>query len=301
MHIRASSARDLDDRTDARGYLAYDPGNRAVPQRAHRPSLGSGRAVPRPGSSSRGMTAPALCVPGPLVTATRARGPCARRTVAVPPPSRDPEEPTSPDARCRPAPPCPTPPSGFSLPHVAGLVRAAVPPMHPGGRPIVAGVAVAAGLVRARDRARRRRRRAGHRGHRGLLPGAPAGPAAAATGWCSPPPTARWPPSPRCRRRPSWTCRRSRRRGSACSCRCSTCTCSGSRSTGGCWPSSTGRASSCPPTWTRPARTTSATRCCWRPPTAPGSASCRSPGCWPGGSSATSGPATRSRRARPTA
>ena len=33
----------------------------------------------------------------------------------------------------------------FSLPHVAGLVRAAVPPMHPGGRPIVAGVAAAAG------------------------------------------------------------------------------------------------------------------------------------------------------------
>jgi phosphatidylserine decarboxylase len=41
------------------------------------------------------------------------------------------------------------PPSGLSLPHVAGLVRAAIPPMHPGGRPIVAGVAVLAGLVRA--------------------------------------------------------------------------------------------------------------------------------------------------------
>jgi phosphatidylserine decarboxylase len=40
-------------------------------------------------------------------------------------------------------------PSGFSLPHVAGLIRAAIPPMHPGGRPIVAGVAVAAGLLRA--------------------------------------------------------------------------------------------------------------------------------------------------------
>jgi phosphatidylserine decarboxylase len=40
-------------------------------------------------------------------------------------------------------------PSGFSLPHVVGLVRAAVPPMHPGGRPVVAGVAAAAGLVRA--------------------------------------------------------------------------------------------------------------------------------------------------------
>jgi phosphatidylserine decarboxylase len=41
------------------------------------------------------------------------------------------------------------PPAGFSIPHVVGLVRAAVPPMHPGGRPIVAGVAVAAGLLRA--------------------------------------------------------------------------------------------------------------------------------------------------------
>ena len=36
-----------------------------------------------------------------------------------------------------------------SLSHMAGLVRAAVPPLHPGGRPIVAGVAAAAGLVRA--------------------------------------------------------------------------------------------------------------------------------------------------------
>ncbi|MDT7579580.1 MAG: phosphatidylserine decarboxylase [Pseudonocardiales bacterium] len=32
--------------------------------------------------------------------------------------------------------------------HIAALVRAAVPPMHPGGRPIVAGVAAAAGLAR---------------------------------------------------------------------------------------------------------------------------------------------------------
>ncbi len=40
-------------------------------------------------------------------------------------------------------------PPGFSVSHVAGLVRAAVPPMHPGGRPLVAGVAVAAGVVRA--------------------------------------------------------------------------------------------------------------------------------------------------------
>ena len=35
-----------------------------------------------------------------------------------------------------------------SLAHVAALVREAVPPMHPGGRPIVAAVAVAAGLAR---------------------------------------------------------------------------------------------------------------------------------------------------------
>ncbi len=39
-------------------------------------------------------------------------------------------------------------PSGFSVSHVVGLIRAAVPPMHPGGRPFVAGVALTAGLVR---------------------------------------------------------------------------------------------------------------------------------------------------------
>lgn len=39
-------------------------------------------------------------------------------------------------------------PSGLSPRHVAGLVRAAVPPMHPGGRPLVAGVALACGLAR---------------------------------------------------------------------------------------------------------------------------------------------------------
>ncbi len=44
----------------------------------------------------------------------------------------------------------PTPPasSGFSLPHVAGLIRATIPPMHPGGRPLVAAVAGAAAAVR---------------------------------------------------------------------------------------------------------------------------------------------------------
>lgn len=40
-------------------------------------------------------------------------------------------------------------PDGLSLSHVAGLVRAAVPPMHPGGRPLVAAVALGAGVVRA--------------------------------------------------------------------------------------------------------------------------------------------------------
>ncbi|MGQ0574073.1 MAG: phosphatidylserine decarboxylase [Pseudonocardia sp.] len=34
--------------------------------------------------------------------------------------------------------------AGVSITHLAGLVRAAVPPMHPGGRPIVAGVGAAA-------------------------------------------------------------------------------------------------------------------------------------------------------------
>jgi phosphatidylserine decarboxylase len=48
----------------------------------------------------------------------------------------------------------PTPPAtdrpapGLSLPHVAGLIRAAVPPMHRGGRPIVAAVAGAAAAVK---------------------------------------------------------------------------------------------------------------------------------------------------------
>jgi phosphatidylserine decarboxylase len=39
-------------------------------------------------------------------------------------------------------------PSGFSVPHVLGLVREAIPPMHPGGRPVVAAVAGAAALTR---------------------------------------------------------------------------------------------------------------------------------------------------------
>jgi phosphatidylserine decarboxylase len=48
----------------------------------------------------------------------------------------------------------PTPPANgrparsLSLPHVAGLIRATVPPMHPGGRPLVAAVAGAAAAVR---------------------------------------------------------------------------------------------------------------------------------------------------------
>jgi phosphatidylserine decarboxylase len=36
----------------------------------------------------------------------------------------------------------------LSLPHVAGLIRATIPPMHPGGRPRVAAVAGAAAAVR---------------------------------------------------------------------------------------------------------------------------------------------------------
>lgn len=61
-----------------------------------------------------------------------------------------PAPPAPPSAVPAPAPPPPgDAPTGFSLPHVVGLVRAAVPPMHPGGRPIVAGVAVAAALLRA--------------------------------------------------------------------------------------------------------------------------------------------------------
>ncbi|QYN35399.1 phosphatidylserine decarboxylase [Pseudonocardia sp. DSM 110487] len=44
--------------------------------------------------------------------------------------------------------PTPPVPRGFSFPHVAGLVRAAVPPMHPGGRPLVAAVAGAAAAIR---------------------------------------------------------------------------------------------------------------------------------------------------------
>lgn len=62
--------------------------------------------------------------------------------VAVPRDAPTPDVPvsavTAPDARVR----------STSLAHVAALVRAAVPPMHRGGRPIVGGVAVAAGLTR---------------------------------------------------------------------------------------------------------------------------------------------------------
>jgi phosphatidylserine decarboxylase len=41
-----------------------------------------------------------------------------------------------------------SPGNATSLSHIAGLVRAAIPPMHPGGRPIVAGVAAAAAVTR---------------------------------------------------------------------------------------------------------------------------------------------------------
>ena len=110
-----------------------------------------------PGSLSRGMAAPALCVPG-----SRRRCPVGWRSVGrrtskerpMPPPVAIPRDVPAPDL------PAGTPVAGHpatepdgrvpstSLAHVAALVRAAVPPMHPGGRPIVAGVAAAAGLVR---------------------------------------------------------------------------------------------------------------------------------------------------------
>ena len=188
----------------------------------------------------------------------------------------------------------------ISLPHVVGLVRAAIPPMHPGGRPIVAGVAAAAGLLRAvtgrgalpgvlataataaffraprrvpppldRGRARRGRRHGGHGRARSSPPAELGLPAAAC-------------------------------RGSASSCPCSTCTSSACRSRGGSWrgvpaghvpvrrPGQGQRGQRAQRRADRDRRR----RCAW--------ASCRSPGCWPGGSSATSPSATRWRRARPT-
>jgi phosphatidylserine decarboxylase len=56
-----------------------------------------------------------------------------------------------PDSRSRHRPPGPTSPqtvTGTSLAHIVELVRAAVPPIHPGGRPLVAGVAAVSALVR---------------------------------------------------------------------------------------------------------------------------------------------------------
>lgn len=43
----------------------------------------------------------------------------------------------------------PTGEPGTGLSHLVGLIRSTVPPLHPGGRPIVAGVAAAALLARA--------------------------------------------------------------------------------------------------------------------------------------------------------
>ena len=88
----------------------------------------------------------------------------------MPPPvavSRDVPAPTCPhrtpgDRARRPGP-------STSLAHVARLVRAAVPPMHPGGRPIVAAVAAAAASPGS-HRPRRARRCARHRRDRRLLP-----------------------------------------------------------------------------------------------------------------------------------
>ena len=167
---------------------------------------------------------------------------------------------------------CPSPPTrrrrpirirSTSLAHVAGLVRAAVPPMHPGGRPIVGGVAAAAGPRPA--------------------------PSPAAAPWSGPWPR---PPPPRssatrtaCRRRDRGGAVGRRRHGRARRPRCARPPSSdlprraaaarqrlpvGARRARPAHPGrrprrrrrSTGRAGSCPPTWTRPARTTSATPCC---------------------------------------
>ncbi|GAA5145390.1 phosphatidylserine decarboxylase [Pseudonocardia eucalypti] len=42
-----------------------------------------------------------------------------------------------------------SPSNAPDLAHIAGLIRSAIPPMHPGGRPVVAGVGAAALLLRA--------------------------------------------------------------------------------------------------------------------------------------------------------
>ncbi len=284
----ASCPGGLDDRSDARGYFRNGVGSNTLRHKgptarrwgADERFHGRGRRLggwrPRP-----------FCVRRTVAAASH-RGPsgAARRgSSRVPCPIR-------PGHPCRAPRECPFRTSpGWCGPRsrrctrVAGRSSPASPPPPPCPRA---------------DRARRPRRRARHGGHRRLLPQPGPGAPAAAPASCSPRPTAPSPPSPTWCPRPSWTCRGSPRRGSASSSPCSTCTCSGSRWTAGCWPSSTGRARSCPPTWTRPARTTSATRCCWRPPAVCGSGSCRSRGCWPGASCATSRPGTRSRQARPT-
>ena len=268
-----------------------------------------------PGSPSRGMAAPALCVPGsqpalPGSVGRSSRSDCPRRRRlgergpgATPAAPTGPRPPTRADPPRWPDPARPQPdrrvPS-TSLAHVAALVRAAVPPMHPGGRPIVAGVAAAAGLVRLLT-------------GRGALAGVLATAAVAAffrnphrvppsrTGVVLPPadgtvalvsevvpppeldlpPGAgtarqRLPVGPR-RARPADPGRRAGRR-----------------------TSSTGTAASCRRTSTRPATTTSATRCCWRPSTAPASGRADRGPAGPADPSATSARATRWRRARPT-
>ena len=260
------------------------PPGRREPQSPEEPAF-SGLLGERPSSTS--SCTRRTDVPARRHPARRPAPPAARPAPAL---ARRPGTPHRP-RRTRPAP---------LARHVVGLVRAAIPPMHPGGRPIVAGVAAAAGLLRVVTGRGDLARRARHRRHRRVLPRAPSGAAAAAPASCSPRPTARWPRSARCRRPPSWTCPPYLSLGSASSCPCWTCTCSGCRSRGGSWPWSTGRARSSPPTSTRPARTTSATRVLIETAGGRGSASCRSRGCWRGGSSATSPSATRWRRARPT-
>ena len=358
-HRRRSSAGDLDDSSHARGYLWRGPGNR--PARKDLPPVAGERTSGSwPGSLSRGMAAPALCVLGPgragrshslrdfevargcaLVAPIRSyraitdRCPRAghragRRSVgrrtggsagppqpervlgenperenqerSMPPPVAVPRDApahdlpasahpaTAPDARGR----------STSLGHVASLVRAAMPPMHPGGRPIVGGVAVAAVLTRLLT-------------GRGALAGALATAATAAffrnphrvppsrTGVVLsaadgtvalvsdvvPPPELDLPagagaarqrlPLGARRARPAHPGRRARRRRAV------------------------------PP---RPVpvrgpgqgqrRQRAQRPAAARPSTGPGSGSSRSPVCWPAGSAATSRRATRWRRARPT-
>src|SRR5688500_16612510 len=83
------------------GILGARRGYPCLAAKTHRPSLGSGRAVPRPGSSSRGMTAPALCLHLLVAPAALpARAPVRRRL--APPVLAAPRR--SSEGRCAPPP-----------------------------------------------------------------------------------------------------------------------------------------------------------------------------------------------------